>query len=360
MLQTPHRMLGITPAGEITYPEGIDRELAARWFGSAENSGQPFRYAEDDPVCQRWLVLGRFPNLVWTDDFDVRSYFRFADGTVVWRPRPDAPYRILETGPAGASPYPIGVDRGLAELWFGSAENDGQVFRFDENHPVCRLWLGLGRFPSLVWTDDFDSRTYFRFEDGTVIWRPSPDVDYRLLGAASANQSFSALWGGGDPRITQEYLNLTGPDLYGYGRGYCLDPSGRQHPGIDVGLPYDATLYAPADGKITCSGSGTGAGADGMGCGAFSDTGDCCPVDGVSCSSVGAGRIEMELDNGAMLIVGHSRECFHEIGNRVKAGQPIGTVGGMCGPHTHIEMRVRDASCAMGWRVVDPRDVLGQ
>jgi murein DD-endopeptidase MepM/ murein hydrolase activator NlpD len=347
----------MTPANSLNYPEGMDRELAERWFGTAENNGETFGFSETDEVSQRWLMLGRFPSLVWTNDFGSRTYFRFNDGTVIWRPSPELPYRVLESPPVGGSLYPADVDRDLATLWFGSASNDGQVFAFDENNPVCQQWLGLGRFPSLVWTNDFGGREYFRFSDGTVIWRSSSEAPFRMLSTAGAgNHSFSAIWGGGDIRFTQEYLNLTGPDLYAYGRQYCLADSGREHPGIDIGMSYNATLYAPADGTITCKGTG----ADGARCGAFNDTGDCCPVGGNTCPSVGVGRIEMALNENTMLIFGHSRECFHEVGAKVLAGQPIGTVGGMCGSHTHIEARVRDASCAAGWRVVDPREVLGQ
>jgi len=358
VLQVPHRVLGTTEGGGLNYPEGLDKDLATLWFGKAVNDGKEFRFAEDDPVSQRWLVLGRFPSLVWAQDFGTRSYFRFADGTVIWRPNADVSFRVLESGPVAEGAYPAGVDKDLARRWFGRAQNDGKVFRFDENHPVCQLWLRLGRFPSLIWMNNFDTREYFRFKDGTVIWRHRVDAPYRVLGGSAGVHSFSAIWGGGPMRITQDYLNPTGPDLYAYGLGYCLD--GRAHPGIDVGMGYGDTLFAPMDGEITCAGTGRGDGADGTGCGAFNDTGDCCPVGGVSCSSVGAGRIEMKLDNGAMLIFGHSRESFHSAGNRVRAGQPIGTVGGMCGPHTHIEMRVRDASCTAGWRIVDPRDILGK
>jgi len=80
-----------------------------------------------------------------------------------------------------ASPYPDGVTPKLARRWFDSSINDGQTIAFDDHDAVSKLWLGLGRFPSLVWTDDFDTRTYFRFADGTVIWRPNPQADYRML-----------------------------------------------------------------------------------------------------------------------------------------------------------------------------------
>jgi hypothetical protein len=165
--------------------------------------------------------------------------------------------------------------------------------------------------------------------------------------------NWTAMWGGGEYWITQEYRNMTGPDLYDYGRYYGLN--GREHPGIDVGLPYDTTLYAPMAGTIVCAGTGRGAGADGGGCAAFNDTGDGGPGNPVQ----GVGRIELLLDNGAALVIGHSRQCFHAPGTRVEAGQPIGTSGGMYGAHIHPEMRLRDASMPSGWRICDPRDVLG-
>ncbi len=165
--------------------------------------------------------------------------------------------------------------------------------------------------------------------------------------------NWTALWGGAAYAITQEFRNMTGPDLYDYGRYYGLN--GTEHPGVDVGMPYDTTLYAPMAGTIVCAGTGQGAGADGGGCAAFNDTGD----GGPGSPPQGVGRIELLLDNGAALVIGHCRRCFHAPGTRVEAGEAIGTSGGMFGAHIHPEMRLRDASMPSGWRIVDPRDVLG-
>src|SRR5215203_5409391 len=69
---------------------------------------------------------------------------------------------------------PAGLDADLAKEWFGD--------QFGALEPVVQLWLGLGRFPLMDWSDHFDTRVYVRFTDGTVIWRPNEFAPYRVLG----------------------------------------------------------------------------------------------------------------------------------------------------------------------------------
>jgi murein DD-endopeptidase MepM/ murein hydrolase activator NlpD len=99
---------------------------------------------------------------------------------------------------------------------------------------------------------------------------------------------------------------------------------------------------------VTCAGTGVGPGANGGGCAAFGDT-----------DGGGAGRIEVQFDNGVVLIYGHSSASLLQPGQRVNPGQPVALSGGMYGPHIHLEARVRDPSTPSGWRIVDPRTVVG-
>ena len=171
----------------------------------------------------------------------------------------------------------------------------------------------------------------------------------QYLGAVGPRGNWSAIWGEANARIGQEFRNKTGPDLYDYGLDYCLN--GREHPGVDVAVPYETPLYAPMAGTVTCAGTGKGAVGSGASCGAFNDYGNGWTGD----RPVGVGRVELLLDNGKALILGHSRKCFVEAGSRVVAGQKIGTSGGMGGAHIHVEQRVRHRGCRSGWIVVDPR-----
>jgi murein DD-endopeptidase MepM/ murein hydrolase activator NlpD len=143
-----------------------------------------------------------------------------------------------------------------------------------------------------------------------------------------------------------EFAAPSGNGLYGYGTSYGLN--GTQHTGLDVAMNVGTPLFAPGSGVVTCAGTGNGPGADGGGCAAFSDY-----------FGNGAGRVEVQLDNGAVLIYGHSSTASVRPGQRVTAGTPLGTSGGMNSPHIHLEARVRDASMPSGWRIVDPRTVLG-
>jgi murein DD-endopeptidase MepM/ murein hydrolase activator NlpD len=143
-----------------------------------------------------------------------------------------------------------------------------------------------------------------------------------------------------------EFGAASGNGLYGYGTSYGMN--GTQHTGLDVAMNVGTQLFAPTGGVVTCAGTGRGSGADGGGCAAFSDY-----------FGNGAGRIEVQLDNGAVIIYGHSSTAAVAPGQRVNAGTLLGTSGGMNSPHIHLEARVRDASMPSGWRIVDPRTVLG-
>jgi murein DD-endopeptidase MepM/ murein hydrolase activator NlpD len=143
-----------------------------------------------------------------------------------------------------------------------------------------------------------------------------------------------------------EFNAPSGNGLYGYGTEYGMN--GSNHTGLDVAMPVGTPLFAPGSGTVTCAGTGNGPGADDGGCDAFSDY-----------FGNGAGRIEVQLANGAVIIYGHSSSASVRPGQQVTAGTLLGTSGGMNSPHIHLEARVRDASMPSGWRIVDPRTVLG-
>jgi murein DD-endopeptidase MepM/ murein hydrolase activator NlpD len=147
--------------------------------------------------------------------------------------------------------------------------------------------------------------------------------------------------------ITQMFGNVAIPadfefnipstnNLYGYGASYGMN--GTNHTGIDVPLPVNTPYYAPLSGIVTCAGTGYGSGADGGGCAAFGDD-----------FGSGAGRVEVQLSNGVVLIYGHSSKSLLKPGDTFQAGQQIGTSGGQLSPHIHLEARVRDASTPSGW-----------
>ena len=58
------------------------------------------------------------------------------------------------------------------------------------------------------------------------------------------------------------------------------------------------------------------------------------------------------MTNGDILILGHTSTSLVSEGDTVKAGQQVGTVGGMNGYHTHVEVRVKQPSGE--WHMVDP------
>lgn len=138
----------------------------------------------------------------------------------------------------------------------------------------------------------------------------------------------------------------SGLGYYDYGRQYGMN--GTQHTGLDVPEPYGTSYAAPMSGTVLCSGTGVGTDSNGGSCAAFEDT-----IGG------GAGRVEVMLDNGVVVIYGHSSKAALQPGSRFQAGQVLGWSGGENSPHVHLETRVRDGSTPSGWRIVDPRSVLG-
>ena len=173
-------------------------------------------------------------------------------------------------------------------------------------------------------------------------------------GTATAGMGYNA-GSGGDPinNMFGSYVPDWGEfgadsdnGFYDYGTSYGLN--GRQHTGVDVPMAVGTAYRAPTSGTVMCAGTGIGSSTGGGYCAAFED-----PIGG------GVGRVEVQLDNGVVLIFGHSNSSALRPGQRFNAGAVLGTSGGMVSPHIHLEARIRDASTPSGWRIVDPRTVLG-
>ena len=133
-----------------------------------------------------------------------------------------------------------------------------------------------------------------------------------------------------------------GAGMYGYGSAYGI----TGHPGIDIGMPAGTQLTTPWAGTVSCVGE-EGPGGGGGGCGYYGDAGG------------GVGRIMITLDNGDVVIYGHTRSSTVRVGDRVSAGQTIGYSGGMNGDHLHLEYRQAGHNTPSGFKVIDPSNMSG-
>lgn len=162
------------------------------------------------------------------------------------------------------------------------------------------------------------------------------------VGYVGTGSGWNVMFGGSSYPITQEMgLNsfsrqhLSG--MYAYATSYGI----TGHAGIDVGMSYGSSVYAPTGGKVIRAG-GSGFYCDDSGCGP------------------GKGELKIQLDNGDELIIGHMSNITVRVGDRVNPGMFVGASGSAgTGAHIHVEYRTRDSSTASGWRVVDPRQALG-
>jgi murein DD-endopeptidase MepM/ murein hydrolase activator NlpD len=153
---------------------------------------------------------------------------------------------------------------------------------------------------------------------------------------------------GGKPTNTRYgFKSPAARPYYAYFHGHGGNPS--QHTGIDATGSLGQALYSPIDGTVVCAGTGIGTGAYGSSCAAFAEE-----------MVRGVGRVEILADDGERsLILGHCAKSLVRVGERVKVGQQVATMGGAGnppGPHVHIEARI--------WRngdytIVDPRQAFG-
>lgn len=101
---------------------------------------------------------------------------------------------------------------------------------------------------------------------------------------------------------------------------------GKPHKGVDIHLPIGEAVYAVLDGKVVFSGQQRGYG----------------------------NVIVLEHDNYVMTVYAHNESNLARLGDMVKRGQPIATIGNTgnsTGPHLHFEYRVRG-------KALDPEQVL--
>jgi murein DD-endopeptidase MepM/ murein hydrolase activator NlpD len=100
--------------------------------------------------------------------------------------------------------------------------------------------------------------------------------------------------------------------------GHRLSPyAGRikMHEGLDIGAPYGAPIFAPADGIITFSGLKAGFGK----------------------------FVQIDHGYGIETLYAHSQKLIARKGDKVKRGQliaKVGSTGYSTGPHLHYEVRV--------------------
>jgi murein DD-endopeptidase MepM/ murein hydrolase activator NlpD len=131
--------------------------------------------------------------------------------------------------------------------------------------------------------------------------------------------------GGDYPPIDYGWRDDVGLPYYAYGVGHGTTKN-TQHTGYDVGVPLGTKLYSPVGGVVDCVG-GAGTPRWGQGCGAYADT-----------LTGGRGNLTIFGDSGHKLTLGHVNAVLVRPGDRVKAGQQVGTSGGMNGPHVHVEV----------------------
>lgn len=152
--------------------------------------------------------------------------------------------------------------------------------------------------------------------------------------------TMASIWGNANAPVTQDLGAVTpGIDqgIYTYGAQYGL-PQG--HTGLDIGVRRGTQLYAPMAGTVQIAG-GSGVFRD-------EDYGDAGNVPG-------KGELRILLDDGTVLILGHTSAISVKVGQRINAGQAVALSGSASGDHLHLEVRVPDKSQPGGYRIVDPR-----
>jgi hypothetical protein len=151
--------------------------------------------------------------------------------------------------------------------------------------------------------------------------------------------SIDELVGGAVWEMTQRFGKTyfsthAGAAWYAYGVHYCLEWG--THPGVDIGIPVKTPLYSPVSGTVIVAG----------GTSVFTNV--------VGGSSPQTGQLKLQMDNGSHVILGHMRKIDVRVGDRIEEGQYVGLSGYNNGGHVHVEIRVPDAACSAGFRIVSP------
>ncbi|WP_291081102.1 M23 family metallopeptidase [Dietzia sp. UBA5065] len=113
----------------------------------------------------------------------------------------------------------------------------------------------------------------------------------------------------GIPGIGGAHAPTSGPITSGFGPRW-----GTFHNGTDFGAPIGTPMYAVKSGKVVAAGPASGYGL----------------------------WIRIQTDDGYLLEYGHNDQNYVSVGQRVNAGQVIGTVGNRgysTGPHLHFGVR---------------------
>lgn len=116
-------------------------------------------------------------------------------------------------------------------------------------------------------------------------------------------------------------------DNFPYGVGHGTTAA-HHHPGIDIELPLGTLLHTPLAGVVRCVGD-QGDETWGQGCEAYADA-----------LTGGVGTVTVLTDVGLMLTFGHVNRPLVAVGERVAAGQPVATSGGLASPCLHLEAAV--------------------
>ena len=117
-----------------------------------------------EKLCPGKVVMDETPDLIKRTAAILKQY---QEGTVA-DPAP--------TPPPVTDIYPLGMDDAIAKMLFGSVKgDDGKTYRYDPKGTISTMWRDHGRaagvWPALVAVRNFDTRTYFVFADGWVLWR---------------------------------------------------------------------------------------------------------------------------------------------------------------------------------------------
>lgn len=85
----------------LTYPTGMDKGLAAEWFGKVKgDDGKTYAFDENGPVSRLWLSTGAatgvYPAIASVRHYDTRAFFRFSSGLTIWQANPSAAVAVLK------------------------------------------------------------------------------------------------------------------------------------------------------------------------------------------------------------------------------------------------------------------------
>lgn len=160
-------------------------------------------------------------------------------------------------------------------------------------------------------------------------------------GGGFGSSSYESIFGGIPFPITQEF----GPTEWSLGDGawmyeYAIKLGMQGHPALDVGTPTGTQLYSPVSGTVTIDG-GTGVYA----------------LEGQEYVPH-TGHLQIELDNGDVIILGHMYQIDVRVGQRVTPGTPVGLSGYYNGPHTHVEYWLNKPHANGAYTAADPRQAL--